>query len=129
MALATVASLLALLLLYLCAAIAVRRFRSRGAVAREPAAAGGSSSAASRAAVFLRRHGLHHHRPSFTYEQLRAATAGFDAARKLGDGGFGTVFLAYLLPTDGPTAIKRLHVPPSSSPSFPLCWRGRWRTR
>jgi len=116
-ALAAAASLLALLLLYLCAAIAVRRFRSRGAVAREPA--GGSSSAASRAAAFLRRHGLHHHRPSFTYEQLRAATAGFDAARKLGDGGFGTVFLAYLPPSGRPAAVKRLHVPPSPSPSFP----------
>ncbi|CAD6341773.1 unnamed protein product [Miscanthus lutarioriparius] len=117
-ALAAAASLLALLLLYLCAAIAVRRFRSRGAVAREPAGAG-SSSAASRAAAFLRRHGLHHHRPSFTYEQLRAATAGFDAARKLGDGGFGTVFLAYLPPSGRPAAVKRLHVPPSPSPSFP----------
>jgi serine/threonine protein kinase len=116
-ALAAAASLLALLLLYLCAAIAVRRFRSRGAVPREPA--GGSSSAASRAAAFLRRHGLHHHRPSFTYEQLRAATAGFDAARKLGDGGFGTVFLAYLPPSGRPAAVKRLHVPPSPSPSFP----------
>ncbi|XP_066334832.1 LEAF RUST 10 DISEASE-RESISTANCEUS RECEPTOR-LIKE PROTEIN KINASE-like 1.5 [Miscanthus floridulus] len=111
-ALAAAASLLALLLLYLCAAIAVRRFRSRGAVAREP-------PAASRAAAFLRRHGLHHHRPSFTYEQLRAATAGFDAARKLGDGGFGTVFLAYLPPAGRPAAVKRLHVPPSPSPSFP----------
>ncbi|EER93266.1 hypothetical protein BDA96_01G053600 [Sorghum bicolor] len=115
-ALAAAASLLVLLLLYLCAAIAVRRFRSRGAVAREPT---GSSSAASRAAAFLRRHGLHHHRPSFTYEQLRAATAGFDAARKLGDGGFGTVFLAYLPPSGRPAAVKRLHVPPSPSPSFP----------
>jgi hypothetical protein len=36
---------------------------------------------------------LHHHRPSFTYEQLRVATAGFDVARKLRDGGFETVFL------------------------------------
>jgi hypothetical protein len=109
-ALAAAASILVLLLLYLCAAIAVRRFRSRGAVAREPAAA-------SRAAAFLRLHGLHHHRPSFTYEQLRAATAGFDAARKLGDGGFGTVFLAYLPPSARPAAVKRLHVPPSPSPS------------
>jgi hypothetical protein len=36
---------------------------------------------------------LHHHRPSFTNEQLRAAAIGFDAARKLGDDGFGMVFL------------------------------------
>ncbi|CAL4944917.1 unnamed protein product [Urochloa decumbens] len=124
-ALAVAASLLALVLLYLCAAIAVRRFRSRGAVGREPPAAAGSSSssssssAASRAAAFLRRNGLQHHRPAFTYEQLRAATAGFDAGRKLGDGGFGTVFLAYLPPSGRPAAVKRLHVPPSPSPSFP----------
>ncbi|CAL4936518.1 unnamed protein product [Urochloa decumbens] len=123
-ALAVAASLLALVLLYLCAAIAVRRFRSRGAVGREPPAAGSSSSsssssAASRAAAFLRRNGLQHHRPAFTYEQLRAATAGFDAGRKLGDGGFGTVFLAYLPPSARPAAVKRLHVPPSPSPSFP----------
>ncbi|OEL22788.1 LEAF RUST 10 DISEASE-RESISTANCE LOCUS RECEPTOR-LIKE PROTEIN KINASE-like 1.5 [Dichanthelium oligosanthes] len=120
-ALAIAASLLALVLLYLCAAIAVRRFRSRGAVGREPAAGGSSSSssAASRAAAFLRRNGLHHHRPAFTYEQLRAATAGFDAARKLGDGGFGTVFLGYIPPAGRPAAVKRLHVPPSPSPSFP----------
>jgi serine/threonine protein kinase len=124
-ALAAAASVLALVLLYLCAAIAARRFRSRGAVGREPAAAAAgsssssSSSAASRAAAFLRRNGLQHHRPAFTYEQLRAATAGFDAGRKLGDGGFGTVFLAYLPPAGRPAAVKRLHVPPSPSPSFP----------
>jgi hypothetical protein len=113
-ALAAAASLLALLLLYLCAAIAVRRFLSRGvplALAQEPAA--------SRAAAFLRRHGLHHHRPAFTYEQLRAATVGFDPARKLGDGGFGTVFLAHLPSAGCPAAVKRLHFPspPSSLPS------------
>ncbi|XP_062212720.1 LEAF RUST 10 DISEASE-RESISTANCE LOCUS RECEPTOR-LIKE PROTEIN KINASE-like 1.5 [Phragmites australis] len=120
-ALISAASLLALLLLYLCAAIAVRRFRARGAMGRRDPSGmtGSSSSAASRAAAFLRRHGLHHHRPAFTYEQLRAATAGFDAGRKLGDGGFGTVFLAYLPPSGRPAAVKRLHVPPSPSPSFP----------
>ncbi|KAJ1293159.1 hypothetical protein BS78_01G046800 [Paspalum vaginatum] len=114
-ALAAAASLLALLLLCLCAAVAVRRFRPRAAVAREGSSS--SSSAASRAAAFLRRHGLHHHRPAFTYEQLRAATAGFDDGRRLGDGGFGTVFLAYLPPGGRPAAVKRLHVPPSPSPS------------
>lgn len=119
-ALISIASLLALLLLYLCAAIAVRRFRGRGAVGRDPpGASSSSSSAASRAAAFLRRHGLQHHRPNFTYEQLRAATAGFDSSRKLGDGGFGTVFLAYLPPGGRPAAVKRLHLPPSPSPSFP----------
>uniref|UniRef100_A0A0E0KKB3 Protein kinase domain-containing protein n=1 Tax=Oryza punctata TaxID=4537 RepID=A0A0E0KKB3_ORYPU len=111
-ALVAAAVLLVVLLLYLCVAIAVRRYRGRG-----PAA--GPTNAAARAAAFLRRHGLHQHRPSFTYEQLRAATAGFDPSRKLGDGGFGTVFLAYLPPGGRPAAVKRLHVPPSPSPSFP----------
>ncbi|KAL5209020.1 hypothetical protein ABZP36_004643 [Zizania latifolia] len=111
-ALISAAAVLVVLLVYLCVAIAVRRFRRR-----EPAAA--PSSAAARAATFLRRHGLHQHRPSFTYEQLRAATAGFDPSRKLGDGGFGTVFLAHLPPNGRPAAVKRLHVPPSPSPSFP----------
>lgn len=109
------ASLLLLLLLYLCVAIAVRRIRARGLEGPSPT----PSSAASRAAAFLRRHGLQHHRPAFTYEQLRAATAGFDPRRKLGDGGFGTVFLAYLPPGGRPAAVKRFHVPPSPSPSFP----------
>ncbi|EEC76354.1 hypothetical protein OsI_13937 [Oryza sativa Indica Group] len=86
-ALVAAAVLLVVLLLYLCVAIAVRRYRGRG-----PAPAAGPTNAAARAAAFLRRHGLHQHRPSFTYEQLRAATAGFDPSRKLGDGGFGTSF-------------------------------------
>ncbi|KAG8098620.1 hypothetical protein GUJ93_ZPchr0013g35004 [Zizania palustris] len=111
-ALISAAAVLVVVLVYLCVAIAVRRFRRR-----EPPAA--TSSAAARAAAFLRRHGLHQHRPSFTYEQLRAATAGFDPSRKLGDGGFGTVFLAHLPPNGRPAAVKRLHVPPSPSPSFP----------
>ncbi|KAF0912718.1 hypothetical protein E2562_018966 [Oryza meyeriana var. granulata] len=111
-ALVAAAVLLVVLLLYLCVAIAVRRYRGRGTAA-------GPTNAAARAAAFLRRHGLHQHRPSFTYEQLRAATAGFDPSRKLGDGGFGTVFLAYLPPGGRPSAVKRLHVPPSPSPSFP----------
>ncbi|XP_003559287.1 LEAF RUST 10 DISEASE-RESISTANCE LOCUS RECEPTOR-LIKE PROTEIN KINASE-like 1.5 [Brachypodium distachyon] len=119
-ALVSAASLLVVLLLYLCAAIAVRRFRpwSRPRGQEQSAASSYShSQQACRAAAFLRRHGLHHNRPAFTYEQLRAATAGFDASRKLGDGGFGTVFLGYLPPAGRPAAVKRLHVPPSPSPS------------
>uniref|UniRef100_A0A0D9W094 Protein kinase domain-containing protein n=1 Tax=Leersia perrieri TaxID=77586 RepID=A0A0D9W094_9ORYZ len=115
-ALVAAAVLLVVLLLYLCVAIAVRRYRGRGVAA----AAAGPTNAAARAAAFLRRHGLHQNRPSFTYEQLRAATGGFDPSRKLGDGGFGTVFLAYLPPAGRPFAVKRLHVPPSPPlPSFP----------
>ncbi|KAE8795182.1 putative serine/threonine-protein kinase [Hordeum vulgare] len=113
-ALVAAASLLAVLLLYLCVAIAVRRIRGKGEGGR---ASQQQASQSSRAAAFLRRHGLHHGRPAFTYEQLRAATAGFDAARKLGDGGFGTVYLAYLPPAGRSAAVKRLHVPPSPSPS------------
>ncbi|XP_040378300.1 LEAF RUST 10 DISEASE-RESISTANCE LOCUS RECEPTOR-LIKE PROTEIN KINASE-like 1.5 [Oryza brachyantha] len=112
-ALVAAAVLLVVLVLYLCVAIAFRRYR------RHEAPAAGPTNAAARAAAFLRRHGLHQHRPSYTYEQLRAATAGFDPSRKLGDGGFGTVFLAYLPPGGRPAAVKRLHVPPSPSPSFP----------
>ncbi|KAM0898750.1 hypothetical protein ACQ4PT_021742 [Festuca glaucescens] len=121
-ALVSAASLLIVLLLYLCVAIAVRRFRSRrpcGGGPEEEGRGAPSQAQSSRAAAFLRRHGLHHDRPSFTYEQLRAATAGFDAARKLGDGGFGTVYLGYLPPAARPAAVKRLHVPPSPGPSFP----------
>ncbi|KAG8061385.1 hypothetical protein GUJ93_ZPchr0003g17164 [Zizania palustris] len=111
-ALISAAVLLVLLLVYLCVAIAVRRFWRW-----DPAA--GPSSSAARAAAFLRRHGLHQHHPSFTYEQLCAATAGFDPSLKLGNGGFGTVFLAYLPPNGRPAAVKHLHIPPSPSPSFP----------
>ena len=114
-ALAVAASLLALVLLYLCAAIAVRRFRfrSRGAVGREPAA---SSSAASRAAAFLRRNGLQHHRPAFTYEQLRLPPRAASSATE------GSVWCSSRTarpPAGRPAAVKRLHVPPSPPPSFP----------
>ncbi|CAM0876941.1 unnamed protein product [Alopecurus aequalis] len=118
-ALVSAASLLIVLLLYLCVAIAIRRFRAPRPGGQEEGSGGVLSLAqSSRAAAFLRRHGLHHNRPAFTYEQLRAATAGFDAARKLGDGGFGTVYLGYLPPAGRPAAVKRLHVPPSPGPSF-----------
>uniref|UniRef100_A0ACD5X8H9 Uncharacterized protein n=2 Tax=Avena sativa TaxID=4498 RepID=A0ACD5X8H9_AVESA len=115
-ALVSAASLLVVLLLYLCVAIAVRRYRAPRPGGQEE---GPSLTQSSRAAAFLRRHGLNHNRPAFTYEQLRAATAGFDAGRKLGDGGFGTVYLGYLPPSGRPAAVKRLHVPPSPGPSFP----------
>lgn len=58
---------------------------------------------------------LHHHHssssplpPAFTYEELEASTNKFDARRKLGDGGFGAVYLGHL--RDGrAVAVKRLH--------------------
>ncbi|KAG6537851.1 LEAF RUST 10 DISEASE-RESISTANCE LOCUS RECEPTOR-LIKE PROTEIN KINASE-like 1.5 [Zingiber officinale] len=55
---------------------------------------------------FLLRH--HIQQPIYSYEQLRASTNGFDPRRKIGDGGFGSVYLAHL--NDGRVAaVKRLH--------------------
>ncbi|XP_054808461.1 LEAF RUST 10 DISEASE-RESISTANCE LOCUS RECEPTOR-LIKE PROTEIN KINASE-like 1.5 [Prosopis cineraria] len=46
--------------------------------------------------------------PVFTYEELEAATNRFDPKRKIGDGGFGSVFLGQLY--DGRiVAVKYLH--------------------
>ncbi|KAK7407323.1 hypothetical protein VNO78_09140 [Psophocarpus tetragonolobus] len=57
---------------------------------------------------------LHNHRsanllpPVFTYDDLSASTNNFDSKRKIGDGGFGSVFLAHL--RDGRlAAVKYLH--------------------
>ncbi|CAL9170363.1 unnamed protein product, partial [Musa hybrid cultivar] len=49
-----------------------------------------------------------YHTQVFTYEELEAATDGFSASNKLGDGGFGAVYKGKLL--DGRTvAIKRFY--------------------
>ncbi|XXG56296.1 hypothetical protein AAC387_Pa03g3750 [Persea americana] len=60
-------------------------------------------------AVFLHRHRSSHLLPPvFTYEELDSATNRFDPNRKIGDGGFGSVYLAQL--SDGQiVAVKRLH--------------------
>ncbi|XP_027362798.1 LEAF RUST 10 DISEASE-RESISTANCE LOCUS RECEPTOR-LIKE PROTEIN KINASE-like 1.5 [Abrus precatorius] len=57
---------------------------------------------------------LHNHRsltllpPVFTYEELVSSTNRFDPKRKIGDGGFGSVYLAHL--RDGTiAAVKHLH--------------------
>lgn len=57
---------------------------------------------------------LHRHRsasllpPVFTYEELESSTNSFDPKGKIGDGGFGSVFLGYL--RDGRiVAVKYLH--------------------
>ncbi|XP_061336962.1 LEAF RUST 10 DISEASE-RESISTANCE LOCUS RECEPTOR-LIKE PROTEIN KINASE-like 1.5 [Gastrolobium bilobum] len=57
---------------------------------------------------------LHNHRsasllpPVFTYEELESSTNHFDLKRKIGDGGFGSVFLGHL--HDGRlVAVKYLH--------------------
>ncbi|CAM8956130.1 unnamed protein product [Rhodiola kirilowii] len=46
--------------------------------------------------------------PVFTYDELESATDKFDSNRKIGDGGFGSVYLAHL--NDGRVvAVKHLH--------------------
>lgn len=67
---------------------------------------------------------LHRHRsasllpPVFTYEELDSSTNHFDPKRKIGDGGFGSVFLGQL--QDGRiVAVKHLHKQhPTSSKAF-----------
>ncbi|TXG56431.1 hypothetical protein EZV62_017744 [Acer yangbiense] len=57
---------------------------------------------------------LHRHRsasllpPVFTYEELESSTNKFDPKRKIGDGGFGSVFLGQLLDSRI-VAVKYLH--------------------
>jgi hypothetical protein len=94
----SVAFFIVLLLLYLCAAALIRHSRRgcnfRVAFGTEPVAA------------LLRGH--HLQPPVFTYDQLRVATLDFDPIRKIGDGGFGSVYLAEFC--DGSlAAVKRLH--------------------
>nr|XP_051229889.1 predicted GPI-anchored protein 58 [Lolium perenne] len=84
-------------------------------------------------AAFLRRHGLHHNRPSFTYEQPRAATAG-STPRGSSATAAGTVYLGYLPPAARPAAVKRSHVPPLPGPSLPsaaaaILMAAGWRRR
>ncbi|XP_010552604.1 PREDICTED: LEAF RUST 10 DISEASE-RESISTANCE LOCUS RECEPTOR-LIKE PROTEIN KINASE-like 1.5 [Tarenaya hassleriana] len=61
------------------------------------------------AALFLRRHrSASLLPPVFTYEELESATNKFDPKRKIGDGGFGSVYLCHL--RDGQlVAVKHLH--------------------
>ncbi|GAB2280349.1 hypothetical protein Dimus_014986 [Dionaea muscipula] len=61
------------------------------------------------AAVFLRRHGSAALLPpNFTYEELEHSTNRFDPSLKIGDGGFGSVYLGQL--QDGRfVAVKQLH--------------------
>ncbi|KAI3941241.1 hypothetical protein MKX01_029815 [Papaver californicum] len=65
--------------------------------------------------VFLRRHcSLHLLPPIFSFEELESSTNMFDSRRKIGDGGFGSVYLAELY--DGRiVAVKVLHRNPSAS--------------
>ncbi|OVA12027.1 Protein kinase domain [Macleaya cordata] len=57
---------------------------------------------------------LHKHRspnllpPVFSYEELESSTNGFDPKRKIGDGGFGSVYLGQLYDSRL-VAVKKLH--------------------
>lgn len=65
--------------------------------------------------VFLRRHrSASLLPPVFTYEELGSSTNNFDPKRKIGDGGFGSVYLGQL--NDGRiVAVKHLHKHNSST--------------
>ncbi|MCL7022425.1 hypothetical protein MKW94_012010 [Papaver nudicaule] len=66
-------------------------------------------------ALFLHRHcSVHLLPPVFTFEELESSTNMFDSRRKIGDGGFGSVFLGQLY--DGRiVAVKVLHRNPAAS--------------
>ncbi|MQM08021.1 hypothetical protein Taro_040871 [Colocasia esculenta] len=87
-------------ILAVSAAIMYRRGRSSGF----PRRAGGEDPMT----AFLRRHHLQLQPPVFTYDQLCSSTGGFDPKRKIGDGGFGSVYLAQL-EDSCVVAVKRLH--------------------
>ncbi|XP_026423112.1 LEAF RUST 10 DISEASE-RESISTANCE LOCUS RECEPTOR-LIKE PROTEIN KINASE-like 1.5 [Papaver somniferum] len=71
---------------------------------------------------------LHKHRspnlllpPVYSYEELESATNGFDPKRKIGDGGFGSVFLGQLFDTRL-VAVKKLHkLHSTTAASKPFC--------
>ncbi|XP_077567089.1 interleukin-1 receptor-associated kinase 4 [Stigmatopora nigra] len=46
--------------------------------------------------------------PIFSYNQLREVTGNFDGGRRIGEGGFGTVYKGFL--RDKPVAIKKLNM-------------------
>ncbi|XP_068648548.1 LEAF RUST 10 DISEASE-RESISTANCEUS RECEPTOR-LIKE PROTEIN KINASE-like 1.5 [Aristolochia californica] len=100
---ALLTSLFVLASFLLIAVIAVAIFRCKGLRLRSAAAEQDP------AALFLNRH-----RPStllppvLSYEELECATNRFDSKRKIGAGGFGSVYLAQLF--DGRiVAVKKLH--------------------
>ncbi|XP_068653247.1 LEAF RUST 10 DISEASE-RESISTANCEUS RECEPTOR-LIKE PROTEIN KINASE-like 1.5 [Aristolochia californica] len=89
--------------LLLISAIAVAIFRRKGLRLRSTAAEEDPT------ALFLNGHRSSSLLPPvFSYEELECATNRFDSKRKIGDGGFGSVYLAQLL--DGRiVAVKKLH--------------------
>ncbi|XP_018446760.2 LEAF RUST 10 DISEASE-RESISTANCE LOCUS RECEPTOR-LIKE PROTEIN KINASE-like 1.5 [Raphanus sativus] len=93
----------ALTCLLLAISVAVAIFRSRKASFLS------SVNEEDPAALFLRRHrSAALLPPVFTFEELQTATNKFDPKRKIGDGGFGSVYLAQL-PDGNLLAVKFLH--------------------
>ncbi|CAA7031872.1 unnamed protein product [Microthlaspi erraticum] len=101
---AVLSLIFALTCLLLAISVAVTIFRSRRA-----SFFSSSVNEEDPAALFLRRHrSLALLPPVFTFEELESATNRFDQKRKIGDGGFGSVYLGQL--TDGQLlAVKFLH--------------------
>ncbi|XP_050373478.1 LEAF RUST 10 DISEASE-RESISTANCE LOCUS RECEPTOR-LIKE PROTEIN KINASE-like 1.5 [Argentina anserina] len=106
---AIVCSVFAVTCLMVVVSVSVAIFRARRL---HPAAAEEDPTA-----LFLQRHrSASLLPPVFTYEELEISTNKFDSKRKIGDGGFGSVFLGHLY--DGRVvAVKYLHKPHHSSSS------------
>ncbi|CAE5963608.1 unnamed protein product [Arabidopsis arenosa] len=100
---AVLSLIFALTCLLLAFSVAVAIFRSRRASFLS------SVNEEDPAALFLRRHrSAALLPPVFTFEELESATNKFDPKRKIGDGGFGSVYLGQL--SDGQLlAVKFLH--------------------
>ncbi|XP_010512057.1 PREDICTED: LEAF RUST 10 DISEASE-RESISTANCE LOCUS RECEPTOR-LIKE PROTEIN KINASE-like 1.5 [Camelina sativa] len=100
---AVLSLIFALTCLLLAFSVAVAIFRSRRASFLS------SVNEEDPAALFLRRHrSAALLPPVFTFEELETATNKFDPKRKIGDGGFGSVYLGQL--SDGQLlAVKFLH--------------------
>ncbi|VFQ93127.1 unnamed protein product [Cuscuta campestris] len=98
-------SMLSLGFLFVCCMIAF----ATGALIFRSRKRGGSDSKDEPTAVYLRRHrAATLLPPEFTYEELESSTGHFGPTRKIGDGGFGSVYLGHL--RDGRVvAVKHLH--------------------
>lgn len=96
--LSSIATVLCILIVILAIGIVLRYSRLKSLASEDDPAA-----------LFLQRHrSANLLPPVFTYEELESSTKQFDSKRKLGDGGFGSVYLGQL--HDGRiVAVKHLH--------------------